>query len=301
MKQPVGTRLMKTSRKYRISIDDESRLRRVASVAGAPWILWSLAACALLCSLIVAAIIVMVTPLRTLLPGYLKKVERTATEEGLMRIDSIREAYEANNRYLANMLAVIDTDRSPSTDSATNKSAANELPPDSLLPASPREIQYISSLKDREKYNITVLAPLAAEQLRIYPVGDGAVIAEQSKGASKAKILTPKGSPVCAIADGRVLAIQNPAPEGGAAVVMQHDHGFATRYSHLTNVCVRTGDHIDGGSPLALGSKGGALKPGWIILEMWHDGTPLSPSRYLPGSDMPETRTLDGNTTRYAP
>lgn len=290
---------MKASRKYRISIDDESRLRRVASVSGTPWLLWSIAAGGAVCALIAASLIVMATPLRTLLPGYLKKGERTATEEGLMRIDSIREAYEANNRYLANMLAVLDTDRQPS-DSTAKVSATNELPPDSLLPASPREIQYISQLKDREKYNITVLAPLAAEQLRIYPVGNGAVIAEQSKGATKARVLTPKGSPVCAIADGRVLAIQNPAPEGGAAVVVQHDHGFATRYSHLATVAVKAGEHVDGGTPIALGSKGGAVMPGWIYLEMWHDASPVAPSRYLEGSGARPAENVEENAIRYA-
>lgn len=290
---------MKASRKYRISIDDESRLRRVASVSGAPWLLWSIAAGATVCALIVASLIVMATPLRTLLPGYLKKGERTATEEGLMRIDSIREAYEANNRYLANVISVLDTERQPS-DSTAKVSATNELPPDSLLPASPREIQYISKLKDREKYNITVLAPLAAEQLRIYPVGAGAIITEQSKGSPKATIITPTGSPVCAIADGRVLAIQNPGPEGGAAVVVQHDHGFASRYSHLSTVTVKPGDHVDGGAPLALGSKGGAVRPGWMYLEMWHDGSPVSPSRYLESRDGTADRGLGENEMRYA-
>lgn len=290
---------MKVSRKYRISIDDESRLRRVASVGASPWLLWCLAAGVFICSMIVACVLVMATPLRTLLPGYLKKGERTATEEGLLRIDSIREAYEANNRYLANMLMVLDTDREPS-DSIIKPTVSDELPPDSLLPASPREIQYINQLKDREKYNITVLAPLAAEQLRIYPVGDGAIIAEQSKGAQKAAVITPKGSPICAIADGRVLAVQNPAPEGGAAVVVQHNHGFASRYSHLSTLTVRAGDHVDGGAPIALGSNGGAIRPGWIFLEMWHDGSPLAPSRYLEGSDRLTAGSIDQASSRYA-
>lgn len=290
---------MKALRKYRISIDDESRLRRVVSVSGTPVALWCMAVGILLCAVIVASLLVMATPLRTMLPGYLKKGERTATEEGLMRIDSIRVAYEDNNRYLANMLKVLDTDRQP-TDSVAKTSATNELPPDSLLPASPREIQYISRLKDREKYNITILAPLAAEQLRIYPVGDGAVISEQSKGAVKARVLTPKGSPVCAIAEGRVLAVQNPAPEGGAAVVVQHDHGFASRYSHLATVTVTAGDHVDGGAALALGAKGGATKPGWVTLEMWHDGSPVPPDRYIDGYDRTTPRHGEETGLRYA-
>lgn len=289
---------MKAAKKYRISIDDESRLRRVASVSGSPMALWAAAAAGFMLAIVLASILVMSTPLRTLLPGYLKKGERTATEAGLMRIDSIREAYEANNRFLANVLSVLDTDRTPS-DSVAKTTASNELPPDSLLPASPREIQYISQLKDREKYNITVLAPLAAEQLRFYPIGAGAIISEQSKGMEKARVIAPKGSPVCAVADGRILAVQNPAPEGGAAVVIQHDHGFASRYSHLGTVTVSPGQHVDGGTAIALAPKGGSLRPGWMFLEMWHDGTPVAPSRYLEGSDLSDSRHNDEQTLRY--
>lgn len=261
-------------------MEDESRLRRIAAATFSPAALWASALALLALFVAVGAMIVMLTPLRTLLPGYLKQGERTATEEGLLRIDSIRDAYESNSRYLSSILAALDTDRIPE-DTLKTDAAADPLPPDSLLPASPREIEYISQMQDREKYNLTVLAPLAAEQLQTYPAGPGAVFSQTQTENRKARIIMPKGSPVCAVADGRVLAVQNPAPEGGSALVMQHDHGFASRYSHLGSVSVKAGDHVDGGAAIALGARGGAVAPGWILLEMWHDGVEVEPSRYI--------------------
>ncbi|MDE5814521.1 MAG: M23 family metallopeptidase, partial [Muribaculaceae bacterium] len=157
----------------------------------------------------------------------------------------------------------------------------NELPPDSLLPASPREIEFITRMKDREQYNVSILAPLAADQLRIYPVAAGATLAEQQPNPNKPRILTPKGAPVCAAADGRVLAIQNPAPEGGSAIVIQHDSGFASRYSHLGTPSVSPGVHVDGGSVIAHGPSGGAIGAGFFFMEMWYDGNPLEPAKFL--------------------
>lgn len=274
---------MKAKKKYKITIEDESRLRQIASVSATPVALWSCGILGGILLVFVCALLIMATPIRTLMPGYLKKGERTEAEEGLLRLDSIRDAYQANAQYLSNILNVLNTDRTP-TDSLLNTTDPNELPPDSLLPASPREIEFITRLKDREEYNVSILAPLAADQLRIYPVGVGATVAEQSPGATRSRVTVPKGSAVCAIADGRVLAIQNPAPEGGCAIVLQHDGGFASRYSHTGTPTVSPGMRIDGGSVIAHGATGGALSPGVFYLEMWYDGTPVDPARYLGGS-----------------
>lgn len=286
---------MKAKKRYRIAIEDEARLRQIVSVSAPPYIWWICGSAAAILLVAITAFIIMVTPIRTLLPGYLKKGERTEAEAGMLRIDSIRDAYRLNNIYLSNILNVLDTDRAP-TDSILANTTPNELPPDSLLPTSPREIEFITHMKDREQYNVTILAPLAADQLMIYPVGTGAVVAEQSQNATKARILTPKGGPACALSEGRILAIQNPAPEGGSAIVIQHDNGFASRYSHLGTPSVSPGMHVDGGSVIAHGATGGSLSPGYFFLEMWYDGTPLEPARYLNGNNgnKDEPFTLSG-------
>ncbi|MDE5840392.1 MAG: M23 family metallopeptidase [Muribaculaceae bacterium] len=271
---------MKAKKRYRITIEDESRLRQIASVSAPPYILWIGGVAAVIILIVLTALLIIATPVRTLMPGYLKKGERTVAEEGLLRLDSLRDSYMLNNMYLNNILTVFDTDRTP-PDTAQMSGILNELPPDSLLPASPREIQFITQLKDREQYNVAILAPLAADQLKIYPVGASATIDEKTRNALKAKILTPKGSPVCAIADGRVLSVQNPAPEGGSAIVIQHDSGFASRYSHVGTPAVAQGSHVEGGSVIAHGGSGGHMSPGTFYMEMWYDGTPVEPGRYL--------------------
>lgn len=271
---------MKAKKRYRIAIEDESRLREVASVSVSPAMLWAGGIVSALLLMSFTAVVIMATPIRTLMPGYLKNGERTEAKQGLLRIDSIRDAYRTYDLYVSNILSLLDTDRAPS-DSIQLTTTPNELPPDSLLPASPKEIEFITRMKDREQYNVTILAPLAADQLRMYPVASGAVVAEQSASATKPRILTPKGRPVCAAADGRVLAIQNPAPEGGSAIVIQHDSGFASRYSHLGTPTVSPGAHVDGGSVIAQAASGGAVGAGYFFVEMWYDGNPVEPARYL--------------------
>ncbi|MDE5857021.1 MAG: M23 family metallopeptidase [Muribaculaceae bacterium] len=101
----------------------------------------------------------------------------------------------------------------------------------------------------------------------------------------KPRILTPKNSPICAAADGRVIAIQNPAPEGGSAIVIQHDNGFASRYSHLGTPTISPGAHVDGGSVIAHGATGGATGSGYLYVEMWYDGNSVEPAKILKIND----------------
>lgn len=271
---------MKAKKRYRIAIEDESRLRQVASISVTPTKLWAIGIVSILLLLAFTGLLIVATPLRTLMPGYLKNGERAEAKEVLLRIDSIRDAYKMNSLYINNILTVLDIDRTPS-DSLLNVTTPNELPPDSLLPSSPREIEFINQMKDREQYNVNILAPLAADQLRIFPVAAGAVVAEQSQNALKPIILTPKGNPICSATDGRVIAIQNPAPEGGSAIVMQHDNGFVSRYSHLGTPTVSPGAHVDGGSVIAHGATGGVTGPGYFMMEMWYDGNSVEPAKIL--------------------
>ena len=128
---------MKAKKRYRIAIEDEARLRQVASVSVSPAKLWAGGiACALLL-IGLTAVIIMATPIRTLMPGYLKNGERTEAKQGLLRIDSIRDAYRTYDLYISNILTLLDTDRTPA-DSLLTETTPNDLQPDTLLPASPR-------------------------------------------------------------------------------------------------------------------------------------------------------------------
>ena len=84
---------MRRHPKYRIRIEDESRRENLADISLSPLSLLAAAGAALLILIIIGGAIVMVTPLRTLLPGYMKQSERSATEDNIMRLDSILGIY----------------------------------------------------------------------------------------------------------------------------------------------------------------------------------------------------------------
>lgn len=282
--KPEHRNRMKSKRRYTVTLEDESRLEKVLQVSASParYIIWTSVFAIIM--MILGVLIVNLTPMRRLLPGYLKDSERVATEVQHMRLDSLQQVFLSNEAYLSNIINVLNPtlsrDTSPVTDSVTKNDPA--FSPDSLLPTSIDERKFLAMMREREKYNISVIAPLAAESMMFSPVNEESVITEKSKGESKAEIILRRGSTVASIADGTVIAVSQSVREGGgAAVIIQHPKGFLSRINRLGRVLVEPGDKVTGGQIVALTSSGNARFNERISIEMWYNGDKLIPYDYL--------------------
>ncbi|MDE6299589.1 MAG: M23 family metallopeptidase, partial [Muribaculaceae bacterium] len=226
------------------------------------------------------------SPAREILPGYLKEDQRYATQEQLLRLDSLQIAFNNNSLFLENFRNVLD----PAPIVRDSLSVSLQISSDSLLPTSPEEKKFVAVITERNKYNISVLAPLAAESMMFSPVNEEAIFAENSKNSNKAEIILSKGAPVSSIADGKVISVSQSVREGGgSAVIIQHSKGFLSRFSRLGTLLVEPGDDVAGGQVIAVPATGNARKNEIIYIEMWHNGTPLIPYEYLGDSGFPQS------------
>lgn len=221
------------------------------------------------------------TPVKTLLPGYLKASERSTTEEQHLRLDSLLTIYDANELFIENLTQILnpeafDSVRKPGTEINI------ALSPDSLLPMSQEEKLFAEMMRDREKYNINVIAPLAAESMIFIPVSEKGIITDSTKNNTEAEIILTKGSSVGSIADGKVISIERaPDRNRGNSIIIQHRKGFLSRISHLGNIIVKAGDRVAAGETVALIQDGNSAKANTIILEIWHNGNKLKPNDYI--------------------
>lgn len=264
--------------RYSIIIEDDARLERKLKLS-IPLYGWILAAAGIIVFLLaLGALILYLSPARTVLPGYLKSSERAATEEKFLRLDSMQKVMADNERYINNIKNVFNPVATP-RDTTT-------LPPssgrDSLLSASPEERKFVASLREKEKYNISVIAPLAAESMMFNPVNDEAVVTHATRNAPRAEVVLASGATVAAIADGKVISVSQSIREGGgSAVIIQHPKGFLSRLTRLGTVLVEPGDDVFGGQVIATQNTGNGRRNEIIGIEMWHNGNPLVPYRYL--------------------
>jgi len=270
---------MKKHSRYKITIEDESRLENLAeySATSLRWAVFGIATALFL--MISGALTAFLTPVRNLLPGYLKESERTASEMQMLRLDSLRMAYEKNAAFLDNIMNVIK----PAEYTADTVEMKMADPPtlDSILPTSGDEERFVAMMREREKYNISILAPLAAESLMFAPVNDESVFTDTSRKSLKGEVVMAKGSTVATIADGTVIAVSQTIRDGGSTIIIQHPKGFLSRISRLGTVLVEPGDIVTGGQIIALSNQGNARKGEIICIEMWRNGDRLVPYDYI--------------------
>lgn len=271
---------MRPVRKYRITIEDESHLTEVASGRFTRLGLIGMGLLAFVGFLTVAGLLVSLTPLRTLLPGYMKESQRSATEEGLLRLDSLMEAYEVNRAYIDNYLRVTDTERQPG-DSAAVVPSSRELTSDSLMTATNEERRFVSQMEERERFNISVLAPLAADAILFSPVTSDGIFTSDSHESETGVVVVPPDESIQCAADGSVVALYYSGAEAGHVIVVQHNGGFITAYGGVGTPLVGIGDNVNSGQVIALTPSPDSHGTRKFTVRMWHNGLSIVPYEYL--------------------
>ncbi|MDE7401823.1 MAG: M23 family metallopeptidase [Muribaculaceae bacterium] len=281
---------MNLKRHFRIRIEDESHLTEVGSMrislVGLTGIIIGLT----LAAIALGACIIYLTPLRAMLPGYLKANQRVATEEGLLRLDSLMDAYKVNQAYIDNFIRVTDTSRTP-TDSAAITPVNRELVSDSLMKPGAAEQRFVSQMEERERYNISVLAPLAADGVIFSPVASEGVFAESTHQSDEGIVLMTADAAVQCAADGSVVALYHSNSEGGYVIVAQHSRGFLTSYSGVGTPLVGVGDNVSAGQVIALSPNPDSKGIRDFTIRMWHNGLPVHPYDYVAAPEINTRRT----------
>ena len=235
---------MRRKSRFKITVSDETRLHDLGSFRLSGWKLAALVAGLVAAALFFGALVVMLTPLRMMLPGYLGRDERVKAEMAILRLDSISEAESRTRAFLDNILTVTNTDRVP-TDSLTARGGRMKGRADSLMDASAAERKFVEMMRDREKFNISVLAPLAADGMMFYPLSEEGIITTQSLEEPRAVFVVPVSSPLCAIADGTVITVSRLANDSYDVQGLGTDAAGASQngYFFLFHVLVRFCHH----------------------------------------------------------
>jgi septal ring factor EnvC (AmiA/AmiB activator) len=94
-------------------------------------------------------------------------------------------------------------------------------------------------------------------------------------------IAVPVGTPVRAVARGRVDYANDDYEGVGGMVVINHGNGYYTIYSHLSEVNVGTGSEVSPGSVIGSSGETGSLKGPMLHFEVRKGSSPLNPESWL--------------------
>ncbi len=211
------------------------------------------------------------TPIRHLLPESLSGDMRNRYLETALRLDSLEQAARINDAYIANIVAIMRDDLPG--DSVLQLAAAQVIASDSLLLASESERQFVREYEEEERFNLSVLSPIAAEGM-IFGAPATSVIKTESLPTQGLKITTARNIPVQAVYRGSVVDI-NTGSSGLSTVIVQHPNDFISIYSGISDVYVAKGRKVSAAQ--SLGNTAGDS----FTFELWHNGTALDPQDYI--------------------
>nr|BET44765.1 MAG: hypothetical protein ACHINZ_4370 [Candidatus Aschnera chinzeii] len=87
----------------------------------------------------------------------------------------------------------------------------------------------------------------------------------------------PIGTPVLAIADGKIINIKYNKIAGNF-IIIQHKKNFISRYMHLQKILVKLNQKVKKGTSIALSGNTGRTTGPHLHYELWFHGTALNPN-----------------------
>jgi len=239
----------------------------------------------LLCILLISF-----TPLRKLIPGYGDIREHKEIYQLYTQIEAMEEELESHRTYSESFKRILVGD------AETEEQIQSEIPetiPDSLLNISRikedsllrSEIeQDLKSQNQSSRTNKGAFAQnLSLEQMLFIPPISGSI----SEGYMPDKkhygldVMAPKNTPIKAIMDGFVIT-SDWTLETGNTLGIQHANNVISFYKHNSALLKKSGDFVKAGEAIAIIGNTGTLSSGpHLHFELWHDGKPVDPSKYI--------------------
>lgn len=268
--------------KYKLTVINENTLEEVVGIHVSKLNGFSvlLAACTVI--FLLAAIIIVFTPLRNYLPGYMNSEIRSQVVTNALKADSLVEALERQNRYIMNIQDIfsgkVNVDTVQSIDSLT------AVRTEELMNRSKEEDDFRRKYEERERAE----ALSGAEEhelpgLLFYRPTRGIVVKDfspshQHYGVDMAASVDES---IVAALDGTVMLVAQTV-DSGTLIQIQHEQNFISIYKHCGPSRKKVGDQVKGGEVIALaGTLDEGKHASHVHFELWHEGTPIDPAKYV--------------------
>lgn len=269
--------------KYNISVVNESELKEVANVkfTRLRFILILLSYTAVVT--VVAIMLYNITP-KQRKDTYQDNLMRQTIIDEALRIDSLEHVVNLQNHYITNIQDIfagnINLDTVYSVDSLTIVRS------EQLMEKTSREDDFVRQFEETERYNVTSPIPTGAklQSLNMIRPTIGIITnrynpTEDHHGVDIAA--NPQES-VVAVMDGTV-AVSAYTSGSGYILCLSHPGGLVSIYKHCESLLKQQGDKVKQGDVIALvsGSQTVYQANPHLHFELWYEGQPLDPEKYI--------------------
>lgn len=245
---------------------------------------------------VVLVALLVLTPLKEVIPGYGSAEVRQNARLAALRVGALQDSLAAQERYMTQLrrLMLGQLDSAMIAGSAPDPSAEDVQAPDEYE-ASPNWADHrqpgimIDRLDPSEETPLRLArAPsirLPSMMLPALPPVEGFVTRgfDPRTGHYAIDIAVKEGTAVRSIGDGYVV-MADWTQEGGYAIAVQHADGYLSVYKHNERLYKRVGDRVQARDPIAVSGNSGEFTTGpHLHFELWHNGLAQDPGTYIVG------------------
>ncbi len=271
--------------KYKLSLFNEKTLEEVWTFRLSGLSAFSVVALYGFFLIVVTSLIIIKTPIRNYLPGYLPAEVREQIVQNALRADSLERMIAIQSLYLNNMNGIL-TGTLP-LDSIRQIDSLAQADVNYEIPRSKQEAAFVAGFEEEEKYNLSAVSTaniLASDGVYFYKPVNGIVSAvyESERRHYGVDLVAAPRENVLATLDGTVVYAGFDA-EYGNVIQIQHKNGFLSVYKHNELLLKQAGDPVVGGEAIAiLGNTGTQSTGPHLHFELWYKGQAVNPQDYIP-------------------
>ena len=268
--------------KYKLSFFNESTLEEVWSFRLSQLSVFIYICIFAFILISLTSVIIILTPIRNYLPGYLDVEVRKEILQNALRADSLEQKILIQTRYLENLAEILSGNIS--IDSIQSGDSMSYLSSNYNIPRSDRESAYIKRFEEEEKYNLTALNPNPPQtEIFFYRPLNGVISSafDAEKLHFGIDLTSALKENVIATLDGTVI-YTGFDPKYGNVISLQHKNDFISIYKHNEILLKEIGDRVVAGEAIAIVGNTGELSTGpHLHFELWHKGVPVNPEEYI--------------------
>lgn len=267
--------------KYKISVINENTLEEVWKIKASIFTGSMLFFFVAFLLITITSVIIITTPIRYYLPGYLDAEIREKAIRSAMQIDSLEQVARYNELYVDNIRKILSG--TLDVDSVTKVDSVYISESDPILEKSQREKEFVAKYEEEEKYTLGVFPanPTSGGALFYKPVSG--VLIKKFDGASaqyEVKIKTGKKETVLATLEGTVI-FTGYAPSERYILHLQHRNGYVSVYKGCSQLMKKVGDNVRTGEAIGIVEESEEGKGGVLAFELWNKGTATNPETYI--------------------
>ena len=268
--------------KYKLTITNENTLEEIVGIHVSKLNGVSVLLSAVTVIFLIASLIIVFTPLRNYLPGYMNTEIREQVVTNALRADSLQWLLDRQRMYIMNIQDIISGNIK--VDSVHSIDSLTEARTEELMERTKAEEEFRKQYEETERYNLTTIDNAQAVSGLIFFRPTRGMVSSGFDANHKHFGIDIAASPnesVLATLDGTVILATYTA-DTGYVIQVQHSQNLVSVYKHCGSLLKKVGDSVKAGEAIALvGNTGEKTTGPHLHFEIWNRGRALDPSNYI--------------------